>query len=88
VKNEKLRCGGTICTRLPAKIKIAIYSVGFRKSERPGPEVEEGRNYHGLCLHIFTFLQLALRVEVSDSLRDGSSKVIDVHFKAFSLYMQ
>jgi len=51
VKNEKLRCGGTICTRLPAKIKITNYSVGARKSERPGPEVEEGHNYYGLSIN-------------------------------------
>jgi len=35
----------------------------------------------------FTFLQRVLQVEVSDSLRDGSTEVIDDHFKAFSLCM-
>ena len=87
MKNEILCFGDTICTRLPSKIKITTYSVGPHKSDRPGPEVEGGCNYRGLCLHMFMFLQRVLRVEVSDSLRDGSSKVIDFHFKAFSLYM-
>jgi hypothetical protein len=82
-----LRFGDTICTRLPAKIKITTYSVGPHKSDGLGPEVEEGCNNRGLCLHMFTFLQRVLRVKVSDSLRDGSSDVIDVHFKAFSLYV-
>jgi hypothetical protein len=86
-KNEILRFGDTICTRLPAKIKITTFSVGPHKSDRPGPEVEVGCKYRGLYLHMFTFLHRVLLVEISDSLMDGSSKVIDVHFTAFSLYM-
>lgn len=88
MKNEILRFGDTICTRLPAKIKITTYSFGPHKFGRSGPEAEEGCNYLVLCLHMFMFLQRVLRVEASDSLRDGSSKVIDVHFNGFSLYMR
>lgn len=87
MKNETSRFGDTICTRLPAEIKITTYSVGLYKPDRLGPGVEEGCNCGGLCSHMFKLLQRALRVAVSAAPRDGSSKVIVVRFKAFTLYM-